>query len=257
MELKEKLKRRRKVFGCWTSTGDESVVEMFLYAKFDFLGVDLEHSTIDLNKTKNIISLCEKYKVPCLPRVPGIDSSLIRRVLDAGASGIIVPTVETESDVNKLIEIMKYPPLGRRGYGISKASTFGNKFNEYTRNWNKNSILVIQIENLRGANNLKKILSKKKEIDAVMIGPYDLSGSLGMPGKFNNKTFINLTKKIIKECHANKMSVGIHEVNPSKQNINKLTKLGYNFMVLSSDIFLLLDWTRNISKILNLFKKRK
>ena len=256
MELKEKLKKRKKVFGCWTSTGNESVVEMFLYSKFDFLGIDLEHSTIDLNQTKNLISICEKYKVPCLPRVPSIDSSLIRRILDAGASGIIVPSVETEGDVKKIIEIMKYPPMGKRGYGISKASTFGNNFNKYIGNWNKKSILVIQIENLRGVNNLKKILLHK-EIDAVMIGPYDLSGSLGKPGNFKSKIFKNLTKKIIKECQNSKTSVGIHEVDPSKKNVSKLIKSGYNFMVLSSDIFLLLDWTRNISKTLSFFKSKK
>ena len=148
MDLKTKLRKRKTVFGSWTSTGNEDIVELFLHSKFDYLGIDLEHSTISLEKTKQIISLCEKYKTSCLPRVPNIDEGLIKRLLDAGASGIIAPNIESENDVKRLVQIVKYPPLGKRGYGISKAHAYEKKFTEYTKTWNRKSVIAIQIESL-------------------------------------------------------------------------------------------------------------
>ena len=257
MDLKTSLRKRKTVFGSWTSTGNEDIVELFLHSKFDYLGVDLEHSTISLEKTKQIISLCEKYKTPCLPRIPNIDESLIKRLLDAGASGIIVPNVESEDDVKRLVQIIKYPPIGKRGYGISKAQTYGKKFEEYIKTWNRKSIIVIQIENIKAVNNFQRIINKNKEIDAVMIGPYDLSGSLGIPGKLNDKRVVRASRNVLNMCKKNKLSIGIHDIKPTSKSVLKLIKLGYNFITLSSDIFLLLDWTNKISEVLTSCKKRK
>jgi 2-dehydro-3-deoxyglucarate aldolase len=257
MDLKTRLRKRKTVFGSWTSTGNEDVVESFLQSKFDYLGIDLEHSTISLEKAKQIILLCEKYKTACLPRVPNIDEGLIKRLLDAGASGIIVPNIESENDVKRLVQIVKYPPVGKRGYGISRAQAYGKKFTKYTKTWNRKSIIVIQIESFKAVNNFQKIISNNKEIDAVMIGPYDLSGSLGVPGKLNDKRVLRASQYVLDVCKKNKLSIGIHDINPTKKSVLKLIKLGYNFITLSSDIFLLLDWTNKISEVLTSLRKRK
>ena len=102
----------------------------------DFIGVDLEHTPTTTEQFLEFVSICHSKKINCLPRIPSLDSSLIKKLLDSGADGIIAPNIENVNQINFLLKSIYYPPKGSRGYGISKASNYGFEFDHYTKNWN-------------------------------------------------------------------------------------------------------------------------
>ena len=192
------LNNEKKVsIGSWITLPSYDVTEIMCMAGFDWLVVDLEHSSISLNQAQNIIRIIKLSKVIPYVRVPSINKDIIKRVLDMGAEGIIIPNVLSLSDVDNAFALMKYPNTGKRGIGLARAQEYGNKFLEYF-SWQKNNLkLIIQIEDERALTQLDQIFQSKK-IHGFIIGPYDLSGSMGIPGDFKNKKYTTIIKKITK-----------------------------------------------------------
>jgi 2-keto-3-deoxy-L-rhamnonate aldolase RhmA len=251
-ELKEKLNQQKAVFAGWTSIGHPQITEMIARSGVDFIGIDLEHSTISQEQAQRIIAACHANAVVCLPRVASHDPESIRRLLDSGADGILVPTVETPAEVDKLIEVMKYPPSGKRGYGVARAQGYGNEFKAYTSNWNQESILILQIESVRAVKNIEALLGFE-EVDGVMIGPYDLSGSLGIPGQIDSELVEKESQKVVESCKRHHKACGIHIVDPSNESIRSAIDNGYTFLALSSDVFMLQKWGQETKRLLSQF----
>ena len=247
--LKNKFKNKKKIFGAWNSIPNNLISEIFARSNVDFLGVDIEHSSMSFEQIQNIIISSQSLNIPCLPRIASINNESIKRILDMGADGIIVPNVETEKDIENLTLWTKYPPVGNRGYGIARAQGYGHNFNHYVKSWNNKSVLIIQIESIKAIENLDKLL-RFKAVDAVMIGPYDISGSLGIPGQINHSKVKKACEEVLKICKKYSKPCGIQDSNPNKSSIDLLIKRGYSFIVLSSDIFALWEWTNQIKKIL-------
>ncbi len=251
-ELKEKLNQRKAVFAGWTSIGHPQITEMIARSGVDFIGIDLEHSTISQEQAQRIIAACHANAVVCLPRVASHDPESIRRLLDSGADGVLVPTVETPAEVDKLIEVMKYPPSGKRGYGVARAQGYGNEFKAYTSNWNQESILILQIESVRAVKNIEALL-EFEEVDGVMIGPYDLSGSLGIPGQIDSELVEKESQKVVESCKRHHKACGLHIVDPSNESIRSALDNGYTFLALSSDVFMLQKWGQETKRLLSQF----
>lgn len=249
--LKKKLEERRKVFAAWTSFGHPSISEVFSRTGVDFVGIDLEHSTISLEQAQQIIALCHGSGTRALPRIASHNMEMIKRLLDSGADGIIAPFVSQSSEVEKLIGWCKYPPVGKRSYGVARAQGYGFDFEEYTRSWNESSILIIQIESVQGVKNAEELL-QFEEVDGAMIGPYDISGSMGIPGQLDHPDVLEICKKVISTCKKSGKSCGIHLVDPSLDSVQKAFSDGYTFVVLASDVFLLWKWS---AKMKNLIEK--
>ena len=249
-KIKNKFTNRKPVFAGWTSLGHPQVTEMLARSNVDFVGIDIEHSTISQEQAQSIISACHSAGVCCLPRIATHNQESIKRVLDSGADGIIVPTVDTPEQVEKLIEWMKYPPLGKRGYGIARAQGYGHDFEKYTTEWNKSSVLVIQIESVFAVEHLEELL-EFEEVDGVMVGPYDLSGSLGIPGQINHDLVNNAIAHVIETCKRYGKSCGVHEVDPTVEVVQASFNAGSTFVVLSSDVFLLWKWGERMKKLIN------
>ena len=169
--------------------------------------------------------------------------------MESGCDGLIVSTVENIEQLKLIINNFKYPPLGKRPFGVNRAQGYGHNTDEYYNNWNNSSSLIIQIENVEGLKN-SEVLIKNKNVDGVMIGPYDLSGSLGIPGDFKNKIYEEACLKIISLSKRYNKSCGTQIANISKELINYNNKLGFNFIVLASDLFVLTDWAKNTNKII-------
>ena len=180
--LKKLLEERRKVFAAWTSFGHPSISEAFSRTGVDFVGIDLEHSTISLEQAQQIIAVCQGSGTLALPRIASHNMEMIKRLLESGADGIIAPMVSNSLEVEKLIGWCKYPPVGQRSYGVGRGQGYGFDYEKYTRSWNESSILIIQIESIQGIENVEKLLNFV-EVDGAMIGPYDISGSMGVPGQ--------------------------------------------------------------------------
>jgi 2-dehydro-3-deoxyglucarate aldolase len=249
LEIKEKLRDRKKVFAAWTSLGHSSITEIFTRSGFDFVGLDLEHTTISQEQSQRIIAACHSEGTLCLPRIASHNMEMVKRLLDSGADGIIIPLVSTTQEVDQIISWCKYPPLGKRSFGIARAQGYGFDFGEYVANWNESSIIIIQIESIQGVDN-SDILLNYHDVDGVMIGPYDLSGSLGIPGKLDDPEVKKAENKVIEACVKYGKACGTHVVDANLENAETAFSRGYTFAVFSSDIFILWKWSETVNGII-------
>ena len=237
-KLKYKLKNKIQTYGSWITISSPIIPEIMSIAKFDWLCVDLEHSSIDLNDLLSIIISIENNNIAPIVRVGENNPNLIKRVMDIGAYGVIVPNIKSREEALKAVKSVKYPPAGNRGVGLFKAQKFGSEFEKYTR-WLKNeSVVILQIEHIDAVKKIDEIFSVKG-IDAYMIGPYDLSGSINKTGKLNDPMMKSLINKIIKAGKKYSITAGIHSVSPDPKDAIKFKKNGFKFLSISLDsIFL-------------------
>jgi 2-dehydro-3-deoxyglucarate aldolase len=161
--------------------------------------------------------------------------------------------IEQLSEANKAQEYVKFAPQGNRSYGVNRAHGFGFNFNNYIETWNDASIIMYQIESIKGVKNLEDILTQCKP-DAVMIGPYDLSASLGCPGDFENPEFQSAQETILNICNNLKISCGIQINDVSPKIVETKINMGFNFIILASDLFILWKWTEKAQSIIQSFK---
>ena len=126
--LKERLRKKEVTIGSWITLGHPSVAEIMAKAGFDWLTVDMEHSAITLHQAQQLIQVIELSGVVPLVRVGENDPNLIKRVMDAGAHGVIVPMVNSKEDAEKAVRSVKYPPRGFRGVGLARAQKYGADF---------------------------------------------------------------------------------------------------------------------------------
>lgn len=246
--LKAKFRSRAPIFAAWTSFYHPGIAEIFSMAGVDFVGIDIEHSPIDIEQARDIIAACQSHGVCCLPRVASHNGETIRRLLDAGADGVIVPQVATPAEVAQLAEWIKYPPEGKRGFGVARAQGYGFDFADYTSQWNAASCLVIQIESMAGVGNIDALVSHPA-VDAAMVGPYDLSGSLGVPGQLDHPRLKEAAAIVVAACASHGRACGTQDTDPSPDSVRAAKGAGYNFVVLASDIFILWKWAERMREL--------
>mgnify|MGYP001277470746 CR=1 FL=1 len=252
-KLKESLRKREILFGGWISYDHRAIAETFALTGFDFISIDMEHAPISIESAQNIISIAQSKKVPCLPRPVSHSNDFFKPLLDSGADGLIVQMVETVEEVKKISNHLKYPPIGKRTFGINRAQEYGLNFKNYIENWNKESILIVQIESKKGIENIESIVSHPL-VDGVMIGPYDLSGSYGFPGDIKNHIVIDACSKVSAMCKKYNKSCGTQISETTQDNVNEALKLGYNFIILGSDLFVFSNWSKKMSYMIKEFK---
>ena len=140
-KLKQALRNREQLFAAWVSYAHPSITETFAKAGFDFIAIDMEHSTISLTEGQRIIAACQSEGVPCLPRPVSHSNDYIKPLLESGADGMLIQMVNTAEEVRHLINDLKFPPIGKRSYGVSRAQGYGFDFDEYITHWNETSTL--------------------------------------------------------------------------------------------------------------------
>ena len=155
--------------------------------------------------------------------------------MDVGAHGIIVPMINTAEDAQKAIEALYYPPIGNRGVGLGRAQNYGVGFEEY-KEWAKTEIIFIpQIEHIDGVNNLANILALE-EVDGFIVGPYDLSGSLNVPGEWEHPDVMNALDKVKKVVSNHKIPGGFHVVHSNHKELEQRITDGYTFIAYGDDM---------------------
>ena len=241
MKLKQKLINKQLTIGSWITLGNTGIAEILANAGYDWLVVDLEHTTISLEQAGELIRTIELSGVPSLVRLTSNDENQIKRVMDAGATGVVVPMVKNVEDAKSAVAAIHYPPLGNRGVGLARAQKYGEAFQEYLK-WqsdaNDGPVVVVQIEHIDAVNNLKNILSVEG-VDAFIIGPYDLSCSMGIPGEFNNPKFKQVIESIISISNEMNAVSGLHVVEPDLLKLDEAIKIGHKFIAYSVDIRML------------------
>ncbi len=254
LKLKNRLRNREKLFAGWVSYSHPSITETLARSGFDFMFIDMEHSTISIEQGQRIIAASQFEGVPCIPRPVSHSNDYLKPLLESGADGLLIQMVETADQVQALINNVKYPPIGKRTYGVNRAQAYGFDFDEYINNWNETSSFLIQIESITGVQNIEELLSFE-EVDGVMIGPLDISGSLGVPGQTNHPLVIEASKKVIAACERFGKSCGTQVADANPQSVEALFKLGYNFAILGSDLFVLWKWAEQMQMMMNSMRK--
>lgn len=236
--LKQSLFSGELTIGSWITIGDTSVAEIMARSGFDWLTVDMEHSAITLAQTQELIRIIELSGVVPLVRVGENNSNLIKRVMDAGAYGIIVPMINTKEEAQSAVSAAKYPLEGTRGVGLARAQGYGLDFERYRDCVNKDSVVIVQIEHIKAIGNLEEILNTSG-VDGSIIGPYDLSASLGCPGQFQKKEVKDAIRKYLRVCNELGKPAGIHVVPPDIEEFNSKLKEGFKFAAFSFDALFL------------------
>lgn len=236
--LKIKLKEKVVTVGSWITLGHPSIAEIMAKAGFDWLTVDMEHSAITLPEAQQLIQVIELSGITPLVRVGENNPTLIKRVMDAGAHGVIVPMVNSKADAVKAVNAVKYPPAGSRGVGLARAQGYGLHFEKYRDRINDESVVVVQIESVEAIDNLDEIL-QVEGVDASIIGPYDLSASLGYPGELERKEVVSAIKKYMEVCKKLNKSAGLHVVAPDTEKVKDRIGEGFKFIAFCLDTLFL------------------
>ena len=224
--------------GTWVTIPHPSIVEILAQQNFDWLCIDLEHSPVSKLELQTAIAIIQGYKKKAFVRVASNTHENIKFPLDAGVDGIIIPMVNSSSEALEAVQSCLYPPLGKRGAGLSRAQKYGFGFNEhYDKNLN-NLEIIVQIEHIKAVEDIKNIL-KIEKISGVFVGPYDLSGSMGIPGDFENpKLKVSIKELSTETIKANKL-LGMHIIKPEFNELKKYSELGNNFLAFSLDSYFL------------------
>jgi 4-hydroxy-2-oxoheptanedioate aldolase len=243
-EVKKRLKEGKVCFGTMLRIlKSPQAVTMCASEGWDYIILDTEHN--DYNpETLGSFSLIAKYeRIGLFVRVPDRLYHLMAQILDIGAEGLVLPQVKTRQEAERIIQSVKYSPVGQRGVSISSTATLYRDYDvvAYTQWANDELMTIIQIESEEGLNNIGQILSVK-EIDAVMIGPADLSQDMGIPGQLNHPRMESAFREIIKACNKYAVAPGVHLSN--MEDVRKWIKEGMRFITYSYDTKFFKDASR-------------
>ncbi len=244
MNLKQKLKNNELTLGSWVTIGHPAIIDIMASAGFEWLVVDMEHTSIDLTMAHNLIATIQANGMKALVRVSKNEEVIIKRILDMGADGIVVPMVKSREDALEAIDYAKYPPVGKRGVGLFRAQKYGLGFDEYKKWVNEELVIIAQIEHYEAVENIEEIITTEG-IDGVIIGPYDLSGSMGYPGEYDREDVKDGIQKVLDVCKANNIPSGFHVIESDPSKLNERIEQGCTFLAYSLDFFFLGDSARD------------
>ena len=207
-KFREKLAAGTLCLGTGVTFSDPAVSEA-LAASVDFLWIDLEHNPMSLESMQGHLIAARAGGAPAIVRVPTTDVAWIKRVLDTGAEGIIFPQVKSAAQVQAAVSACRYPVLGNRGYGPRRPSHYGRRSgDEFLEDCNRGIFTIAQIETVEALRELDQILAVKT-LDSLVIGPYDLSGSMGMLGKVTHPEVLDALRQILGKAKKAGIPVGM------------------------------------------------
>lgn len=232
--FRKRLLNDEILLGGWLQIASVTSAELMAEAGFDWVAVDCEHGLIDLPAAAAMLGALESRGVAGIIRLPACDGVWIRRALDAGASGLIVPMVNSAAIAQEAVRWSKYPPAGERGFGFSRANAYGARFDDYCAAANDNIALIAQIEHISAVNDIDAIL-EVAGIDALFIGPYDLAGSMGLVGQPNHPKVTAACERVLQTAQAKSVPAGIHVVSADPRAAAPYLEKGFKLLALGID----------------------
>jgi 2-dehydro-3-deoxyglucarate aldolase len=219
--------------GSWIQIPHSSIAEIIGQSGYDWVAVDMEHGAISAHQLPDLFRALELGNTLPLVRLAHGHSKDCKQALDAGAGGVIVPMVESAQQLIEARDACRWPPSGTRGVGFSRANLFGKHFETY-REEAQAPLLVAMVEHIRAVDALEEILAVDG-LDAILIGPYDLSASMGLTAQFEHDDFKKMIDRIKKMCSIRGIAVGVHVVKPSADELKVRIESGYRFIAYSID----------------------
>jgi len=244
---KQKLRSGQPVFGGWLMTNSPTVAEIMAGEGFDFLGVDMEHTPTNLEGFHRIALAAKGTGCDLLARLPSCDPVLAKQVLDLGAAGIIVPSVNLPEEAGQAVAMAKFPPEGIRGASLCRATGYGTHFGEYYTAHNSRVIVVVMLEHIKAVQQADAILATPG-LDAALIGPYDLSASMNLAGQLDHPEVRAAQQAILDACKRQKVAPGIHVVPVDSNEVRRRVEAGFQFIACGIDTLFIREGCRAMLK---------
>jgi 2-dehydro-3-deoxyglucarate aldolase/4-hydroxy-2-oxoheptanedioate aldolase len=207
------------------------VAEIMIEVGFDWLFVDTEHAPFNAKDALKILQTAGN-RCPCVVRIPANHEVWIKKALDIGADGIIAPQVNSAAEAEQIVQRCKYPPRGARSVGIGRAHKYGLGFKEYVAKANDKVAVILQAENTNALKNISEIV-RVPGIDAIFIGPYDLSASLGKMGNLTDADVRKAIATIAESCKNAGLRLGIFV--DTAETAATFIKQGFTLIAISTD----------------------
>ena len=230
-EFRARLQRREKLLGTMVTLASAASAEVLAALGFDWLFIDGEHGPLETRELSEILQAVGD-KTACIVRVPQAAEVPIKKALDLGAHGIIVPQVNTAEQAADVVRWSRYAPEGERGVGLARAHGYGQKFREYLSAANREIAVIVQAEHARAVANIDAIV-RVPGVDAVLVGPYDLSASLGKMGQVDDPAVVAAIERVTAACRGAGMPLGIFGVTAAA--VRPYAARGYSLLVAGVD----------------------
>ena len=238
-----RLRSGETLIGSLVSLPSPEICEILAHVGYDWLFIDAEHGAFNPQQAQTMLQAAAP--TPCVIRVPEGETVWLKKALDIGAAGVIVPQVHNSAQAKKIIQHCKYAPAGDRGIGIGRAHKYGIEFERYLEHANQETAVILQAESSEAVDNINDIASLKG-VDAILIGPYDLSSSLGKPGEINHPMVQSAIDKIIQGCQAANVRMGFFGV--SAESVLPYKDKGFTLITVGVDTtFLISSATRTLN----------
>ena len=241
-DIRKKLNNGGVSIGSWMQIPHPSIAEIMGQSNYDWVAVDMEHGAISVHQLPDLFRALELGNTLPLVRLAHGHSKDCKQALDAGAGGVIVPMIKNADQLRKVRDATRWPPSGNRGVAFSRANLFGKNFNEYIKEA-KQPLLIAMIEHIDAINELDDIL-KVDELDAILIGPYDLSASMNLTAQFDHPEFAKAIRDIKSKSESANIPCGIHVVSPSVDDLKEKIDDNYRFIAYSIDSVILTNFLR-------------
>lgn len=232
-QLRERLRNGGYSIGSWMQIPHASLAEIMGQAGYDWVAVDLEHGAISVHQLPDLFRALELGGTLPLTRLAQGHPKDCKQALDAGAAGVIVPMVASAEQLVAVREACRWPPAGVRGVGFSRANLFGKHFESYCEEAQA-PLLVAMIEHVDAVDDLEAILGVEG-LDAILIGPYDLSASMGLTAQFEHPDFLSVMGRIHAHTVRKGVPCGLHVVAPVPEQLKQRVDEGYRFLAYSID----------------------
>jgi 2-keto-3-deoxy-L-rhamnonate aldolase RhmA len=230
-EFRARLKGGETLLGTMVTLASAASAEVLASLGFDWLFIDGEHGPLGIRELTEILQAVS-HKTACIVRVPEAAEVPIKRVLDLGAHGIIVPQVNTAEQAANVVRWSRYAPEGARGVGLARAQGYGQTFREYLGSANDEIAVIVQAEHALAVDNIESIV-RVPGIDAVLLGPYDLSASLGKMGRIDDAAVVAAIRRVTDVCRTAGMPLGYFGVTAAA--VQPYVAQGYTLIVAGVD----------------------
>lgn len=225
---------RNNPIGTWLSVGHPTVSEAVAQTDLDFVLIDTEHTTMSLETVENMARSVDAAPgdTQTVVRVPWNDPVTLKRVIDIGVGGVMVPMLESAEEAEQFVDAVQYPPDGSRGIAGSRATNYGTNFEEYVTNANGSIFTIAQIETERGLENATDIAAVDG-IHSLFVGPSDLSGALDVFGHSDPDSLNQAIDRIVTAGHDNDTAVGTLTID--SESVERRLEQGFDFLIVGKD----------------------
>jgi len=254
MKLKQKFKDLDFAYGTWTQFGSPEVVEVLGYSKqFDFTIIDTEHTYYGLETAENLVRAANASGLSALVRVYANEPNLIGKVLDMGADGVVVPQITNREEAEKVVQAAYYFPRGNRGVCpfVRAGGHMATDWQTFADSQNDETFVMIMVEGAAGLANLSEIV-KVKGIDAIMMGPMDLTVSLGIGGQLDHPLLKQHVTEAVRICDENGikfvMPVQKQDIDESIEAMKLWRSLGCKYFTVGADKLFIANYIKHLHK---------